>query len=93
MTLARILDALDRHRQRATYGAVSQLLGVPARSLMSGRPKDPRHSWVVRKSNGLPTGYAPMQRHPELERNPHVIEAGYELRTWLETEGSAVAAV
>ena len=78
-----ILDALNAHRQRATYGAVAAVLGAAPRTLMSGRDRDQRHSWVVSRKTGQPTGYEPDQIHPELQAVPHVIEARDELDKWL----------
>ncbi|HLM66062.1 MAG TPA: hypothetical protein VK358_00980 [Longimicrobium sp.] len=83
-SLQQILAELQRHRQRATYGAVGGLIGIPARSVMSGHPKDPLHSWVVRKSNGQPTGYLPVEKDPALTTRPEVISTADELRAWLE---------
>jgi len=59
VTLDQILDALSRGRQRATYGAVAALLDRAPRTLMKGRERDRRHSWVVNSGNGQPTGYSP----------------------------------
>ena len=39
-----IVDQLDRHHQRATYGAVAGRLGRAARSLMQGRSPSRRYS-------------------------------------------------
>jgi hypothetical protein len=80
--LERLLSSLDRHRQRATYGAVGGVIGLPARSVMSGRPKTPRNSWVVAKENGLPTGYSPSEVHISLLSNHRVIASPDELAAW-----------
>jgi len=82
-TLDTILNLLNQYRRRATYGAVGEVLGVPARSVIRGRPRNPRHSWVVNKKTGLPTGYAPAQRHRNLLQNGHVLDNGPALRAWL----------
>lgn len=78
-----IIDTLDRARQRATYGAVAAIVGTAPRTLMSGRERDQRHSWVVSRKNGQPTGYEPGQMHPELMRSERVIETREELEHWL----------
>lgn len=83
MTLDNILDALDRHHQRATYGAVAGLLGVPARSVMSGRARDWRHSWVVKAETGWPSGYSAHEVHPELEERGAVLAGVKELQEWM----------
>jgi hypothetical protein len=86
-TMDRILDALDHGRQRATYGAVAAVVGESPRVLMKGRSRDTRHSWVVSKTTGLPTGYAPVDIHPELLSKPEVLSTREQLSQWLETTG------
>jgi hypothetical protein len=78
-----IVDLLDRHRQRATYGAVSSVIGRRPRSLMGGRPRDHRHSWIVNRLTGLPTGYEPDDMHPELLSRPEVLHTSQQLEDWL----------
>ena len=89
LTIDQILDALDRGHQRATYGAVAALLGTSPRTLMQGRGRDQRHSWVVSRRSGEPTGYAADQIHPDLRANPEIFESKEELARWL--EGALVA--
>ena len=79
----RILDALHHARQRATYGAVAAAVGKSPRMLMAGRERDTRHSWVVSRRSGQPTGYEATQMHPELTRSDRVIETSEELEQWL----------
>jgi hypothetical protein len=83
-----ILDTLNQARQRATYGAVAALLGTAPRTLMSGRERDLRHSWVVSRKNGQPTGYEAEQLHPDLMRSERVIETREELERWLATQAT-----
>ena len=85
-----ILDALDRGHQRVTYGAVAALLGTAPRALMSGRKRDQRHSWVVNRRSGQPTGYEPDQLHPHLTHNEGVIETREDLEKWLVMQGENV---
>lgn len=92
MTLDEILDALDQARQRATYGAVASLLNISPRMLMSGRERDQRHSWVVNRTTGQPTGYDAELLHPELECHEHVIGTRVELEAWLADQGVALIA-
>ncbi len=80
-----ILDTLQQARQRATYGAVAAIVGSSPRTLMAGRDRDQRHSWVVSRKSGTPTGYEPDQMHPELMRSERVIETRAELEGWLAT--------
>jgi len=55
---------------------------------MSGRERDQRHSWIVSRKTGEPTGYEPDQLHPELRANVHVIDARQELEEWLAGVGA-----
>ena len=87
-----VIDALDREHQRATYGAVAALLGKAPRTLMSGRQRDLRHSWVVSRKSGTPTGYDPALMHPELLAHDHIIETREELERWLAGVGELAAA-
>lgn len=82
-TLDHVLGHLHEHRQRATYGAVGAVVDRPPRYLMSGRPRDHRHSWIVSQDTGLPTGYGPEDMHPELQSNPDVIKTGEDLDAWI----------
>ena len=81
--LDEILDALHRGRQRATYGAVAVVVDRPRKFLMGGRPRDHRHSWIVNKETGLPTGYGPDDMHPELLSNGRVLSQSRALEDWL----------
>ena len=80
--LERLLSSLERHCQRATYGAVGGVFGLPARSVMSGLPRVPRNSWVVSAKNKRPTGYSPAETHPSLLSNDKVITSPSELAAW-----------
>jgi hypothetical protein len=81
-----IINTLDRARQRATYGALAAMLGRAPRTLMKGRERDMRHSWVVNRKRGEPTGYDVDRLHPELKRSERIIETREELETWLVTQ-------
>jgi hypothetical protein len=83
-TLDQIVDVLDQHHQRATYGAVAGLLGRPATFLMSGIERAPRYSWIVNQESLKPTGYSPEQTHPALEARRFVLLSTRELAAWLE---------
>ena len=89
MTLDEIVDLLDQHGQRATYGAVARLLGQSPRSLLKGRDRGRRFSWIVNRDTGLPTGYADDQIDPRLRDSGPVIDSDDQLRQWLETKRSA----
>lgn len=82
-TIDSILDHLEQYHQRATYGAVAALVNSSPRSLMTGRDRNPRSSWVVSRRDGQPTGYTDEQKHPELGERERVISTPEELRKWL----------
>jgi hypothetical protein len=84
MSLEEIVDVLDRHGKRATYGAVARLLGHSPRSLLRGRERGRRFSWIVNRETGLPTGYPDEQIDPRLKDSGPVITDDGELRKWLE---------
>jgi hypothetical protein len=85
LTREQILERLERHRQRATYGAVAGLLGRDPQTLFNGCGFSTRNSWVVSAANGEPTKYRRSQMHPDLFQNGHVIRTTQELRLWLES--------
>ncbi|HEY0241559.1 MAG TPA: hypothetical protein VGC52_02740 [Gemmatimonadaceae bacterium] len=82
-TLDSILDQLNEFHQRATYGAVAGVVNSSPRSLMTGRERDPRSSWIVRRETGLPTGYRDEQKHSALTEREKIIGSPDELRAWL----------
>jgi hypothetical protein len=81
--LEHVLDTLDRHRQRATEGAVAAFVGRKPQVLLVGRPKDTRHSWIVNRVTLLPSGYQREQMHPELKARPVVLASLEQLDDWL----------
>jgi hypothetical protein len=81
--LESVIAALDRHHQRATYGAVGGVVGLPARSLMFGRPKCAPNSWVVSAKKRLPSGYEETDQHMDLFERKHVIGSANEPAAWL----------
>ena len=91
-TMESILDSLNEARQRATYGAVSAVVGSSPRTLMAGRDRDPRHSWIVSRKNGMPTGYTEELIHPELLTSERVIDSREELLNWLSTREATLCA-
>ena len=84
LTLDEILDVLERHHQRATYGAVGGVLGREPPSLFNGYKRTPKTAWVVNKK-GLPTGTKKDDYPPGLLQNERIIDAPDELREWLQT--------
>ncbi len=85
--LESIATLLDRHHQRATYAAVADLLGVPARSLMSEAPKRRLYSWVVNAQTKKPTRYPASAVHPDLFENATVLTTAIELGNWIRSKG------
>ena len=83
MTLDEIVHQLDQHAQRATYRAVAQLLGHSPRSLLRGRERARRFSWIVNRETGRPTGYAEEQIDPRLSSSGAVITDPSDLERWL----------
>ena len=80
MTLVDVLRFLNEARVRATYGAVSTVLGVPPQAIgaLLG-DRRPEASWVVNTETGLPTGYEQTEWHPDLMATSAVIRTGNEL--------------
>ena len=50
LTLDRILDMLQDHRQRATFGAVAGVLSQEPKTLFDGYSRTTRTAWVVSKA-------------------------------------------
>jgi len=84
VTLDQVLDILQHHRQRATFGAVAEVLGREPRNLFDGYPRTPRTAWVVSKGTGQPTGYKQSELPPGFFTNAHVITNKEELIRWIE---------
>ena len=82
-SLDSILDVLNQFHQRATYGAVAGVVNSSPRSLMTGRDRDKRSSWVVSRESGLPSGYAEEQKHDNLTDRERILGSPDELRNWL----------
>jgi hypothetical protein len=102
LILDKIVALLNEHQQRATYGAVAEVVGAgAARGLMQGRTMSREDSWVVAKKSdrksgarrGWPTGYPDDQIHPECLRQIRADPGGFigdadELRRWVERKAS-----
>jgi len=74
---------LERHHQRATFGAVGGILERDPSSLFKGYVRTPRTAWVVNKGTGLPTGTKEADYPPGLLEKKHVIDTVEDLRKWL----------
>ncbi len=80
--LNKIVDALNEHKVRATYGAIGKVIGVPAQSVggMLEGGQCPRNSWVVNTEYETPTGYTQEQWHPDLKSSMKIIRSPESLR-------------
>ena len=83
-SLDEIVELLDRHAQRATYGAVAKLTGNAPRSLLKGRDRARNYSWIVNRQTGKPTGYKADQIDPRLADSGGVIDDADALQRWLD---------
>ena len=81
--LTDLLHRLQHGRQRATYGAVAGVLNAVPMYVMSGRPRNALHSWVVNAQTGLPSKYGPDETHADLLAHDRVLRTADELRAWL----------
>jgi hypothetical protein len=83
VTLDTIVERLERHSQRATYGAVASLLDLQPYTLFNGRPFSARNAWVVAKGTGRPTGYDDSKLPPDFFDNEDVLSTKKKLVDWL----------
>ena len=89
-----IIACLNVHRTRATYGAVAQLLGLPALAInhqLLGQPR-PEASWIVRQ-DGQPRGYSRHNIHPDLPGSPLVTTAHELLQLLHDCDGTGPGAM
>jgi len=98
LSLDGVVARLDAGGQRATYGAVAELVGALPRGLMARRPKSFKDSWIVAATSsqdsrrGWPTGYTKNQIHPDCYRQivecvDDIIDTAAGLRRWLGVAG------
>jgi hypothetical protein len=83
LTVNQVVTILNQFGQRATYGALAEVVGGVARSVMSGRPRTPLNSWIVRARGGFPTGYTQGQMATNLLARRQVLATGAALQQWL----------
>jgi hypothetical protein len=70
ITLDSILDLLQLHHQRATFGAVAGVLDRDPATLFKGYPRrTARTAWVVYKDSGQPPGYKPTELPADFSLN------------------------
>jgi hypothetical protein len=98
MNLEDIVHELNKRKQRATYGAVAGVLGVSARGVMAGRPRNPKYSWVVaatKQGRGWPTDYRFDQIHHDCLQQiragfDNIIDDSESLKEWLRGDRESV---
>lgn len=84
ISLETILEGLQAHRTRATYGAVGEVLSIPAIAVGARLGlRRPLASWVVNAETGDPSGYSHEECHADLYTNPKIMRTGKELRALL----------
>jgi hypothetical protein len=94
VALGEILEFLNAEQVRATYTAVGEVLGVPARSLgtLLG-PRTAEASWIVNAATGLPTDYSQNEMHASLFVKDDIIKSGLaltmRLSAWKAGRGSS----
>jgi hypothetical protein len=84
--LDQVIDTLNRHKRRATYGAVAAVVGSTAQQVMAKRTPCWKDSWVVLKATYLPSHKTYKSKalfHPDLQSNPIVLETKDQLNSWL----------
>jgi hypothetical protein len=84
--IQRVLEVCERNRQRITYQALGDLVGLPAQSVMAGLDLNSRHSWVVNTETEHPTEYTEDQMHPELFKKKDIIRNRDGLIAFLESD-------
>ena len=84
-SLETVAGLLEQHRQRASYPALSALIGVRPQILIRGLPREPRHSWIVDARTGRPTKFPEDQIAPDLAQHPRILQTVTELVAWLDS--------
>lgn len=85
-TFKEIVLKLSRWQQRATYGAVAELLHASAHWVPEWIPKpDQDNCFIVNARTGEPTGYPADAVHSQLKKYPRILRTGAELLAWLQT--------
>lgn len=86
-----ILNFLNRTKTRATYSAVGEVLGIPAKEVSNQLgPRSRRASWVVSTRSGKPTGYDDSDLDPALFTSERILSTGSKV---YEAMASATAGV
>lgn len=83
LEIDQIVALLQKHKQRATYGALAGLVGRLPLAVMQGRAKCRRDSWIVSASTGLPTDYPASEIDPDLRASARILATSEDLAEWL----------
>jgi len=87
----KVLAYLNASQQRCTYSALGGLLGVPPQSVRRYLgDKRKAASWVVRATNGEPSGYENEELHDHLYQSPTIIRCPDALRRRVSTDPLAL---
>ncbi|MEO8032404.1 MAG: hypothetical protein ABJC74_04165 [Gemmatimonadota bacterium] len=91
-SLKNTLELLNKFHQRATYGAVAELVGRTPQTVLQGCPRNWLHSWVVNQQTGEPSGYPSGKVHPSLGEHSEILRTGEALAAWLESHATSLQA-
>ena len=81
LAVLRILHVLNVKKQRATYGAVGEVIGVPPKYVGRRYLGDPRPqaSWIVLARTGKPSGYSEAEMHEDLFSDATIVRNAEQL--------------
>ena len=88
-SLKQTLELLNKHHQRATYGAVAELVGRTPQTVLQGCPRNWLHSWVVNQQTGEPSGFPSGKIHPALTERAEILRTGEALAAWLDSHAAS----
>jgi len=75
------LELLEKHRQRVTYSAFAEALKTDPNSPLRDHVNDHLHCWVV-TAKGDPSGYQPIEIHPDLKSRATIITSATDYLSW-----------
>lgn len=83
MTVTSICLQLKEHKQKATLDAVSKVLEIAPKLVLSGKPNNYLYSWIVERNDSKHSVSG--TQDPELDKDEKpVIDDKDELEQWLE---------
>ena len=89
-SLKHTLELLHRHHQRATYGALAEVIGRTPQTVLQGCPRNWLHSWVVNQQTGEPSGFPSGKIHPALTEHAEILRTGEALAAWLDRHAASI---